>query len=220
MDQNEMDQTGKKKLTQEFGYMLGMTAIICILSFLFSVMSLPVAILVLLLDITGIVVLWLKPLSRKSLYLLNVLNSLGAASLAYLIVNVIIKSVDSFAAMIIIIVVMDVFSFTKAGKKTPNAKLVHNNNTLARLCICLPVAGKPGLRPIIGVGDLYFYSAILLFSLHIFDGNVFGLIFLLLLLGQLANIIFISIIKNKIWYKGFPATLFPGIFYLIVLRIH
>jgi len=214
-----MSKIDKKKLTWEYGYMLGMTAIICILAFFLNKMALPVIIIVFLVDIAGIVVLWSRSLSRKLLYLLNVLNSLAAASLAYLLVTVLIKSVDSFLAVIIIIVVMDVFSFTKAGKITPNSRLVNNNNTLARLCICLPVAGKPGLQPIIGVGDLYFYSAILSFSLHNFGVNIWSKIFLLILVGQLVNIALISIIKNKIWYKGFPATLFPGIFYLIVLFI-
>lgn len=209
----------KKKLSWEYGYILGMTAIICILAALLNRITLPVIIIVFLMDITGIIVLWTRPLSKKLLYLLNVLNSIGAAALAYLIITLVIKSMDSFVAMISIIVVMDVFSFTKRGKKTPNARLMNNNNALARLCICLPVAGKPGLQPIIGVGDLYFYSAILLFSLHIFGVNVLGKIFLVLLAGQLANIILISIIKNKAWYKGFPATLFPGIFYLIVMLI-
>jgi hypothetical protein len=214
-----MSKLGKKKLAWEYGYMLGMTAIICILVSLLMKLELPVTFILFLADIAGIVVLWSRPLSRRLLYVLNVLNSLAAASLAYLFVAVLIKSVDDIFAMIVAILVMDVFSFTRPGKHTPNARLVNNNNTLARLCICLPVAGKPGLQPIIGVGDLYFYSAMLSFSLHNFGVNIWGKIFLLILAGQLANIILISIIKNKTWYKGFPATLFPGIFYLIVLCI-
>lgn len=199
--------------------MLGMTAIICILAILLNKLALPVMIIVSFINLVGIVVLWFRPLTKKLLYALNVLNSLGAASLAYFIATILIKSVDSFFAMVTIIVVMDVFSFTKAGKKTSNAKLINNNNTLARLSICLPVVGKPGLQPIIGVGDLYFYSAIILFSLHNFGVSVLGGIYLLMLVGQIANIIVILFIQNKIWYKGFPATLFPGIFYLIVLCI-
>ncbi|RDU23222.1 hypothetical protein [Anaerosacchariphilus polymeriproducens] len=216
---SKIDKKVKKELAWEYGYMLAMTAISCILAYLLNKLILPAIFIILLAVLVGIVVLWTKPISRKLLYLHNILNSLASVSFAYLLVTVFIKSVDSFITVVIIIVVMDLFSFTKAGKKTPNAKLINNNNTLARLSICLPVPGKPGLQPIIGVGDLYFYSAMSVFSLHIFGVNVFGNIFCLILVGQLINILLISIIKNKIWYKGFPATLFPGIFYLIIMYI-
>lgn len=208
---------GKKELTWEYGYMLGMTAISCILASLLNRLILPVIFILFLVVFAGIVALWAKPLSRNLLYLLNVLNSLASVSFAYLLVTGFLKSVESFASVVVIIIVMDVFSFTKVGKKTPNSRLINNKNTLARLSICLPVPGKPGLQPIIGVGDLYFYSAISVFSLHIFSANAFVYILLFVLAGQLINILFISMIKNKIWYKGFPATLFPGIFYLIIM---
>ena len=214
-----MSKIVQKELTWEYGYMLVMTAISCILAFLLNKMILPTIFILLIVDLAGIVVLWIKPLSRKLLYLLNVLNCLASVSFAYLLITVFIKSVDSFFSVVIIIVVMDVFSFTKAGKNTPNARLINKNNTLARLSICLPVPGKLGLQPIIGVGDLYFYSAISVFSLHIFSANFFWYILLLVLAGQLINILLISLIKNKTWYKGFPATLFPGIFYLIIIYI-
>lgn len=212
-----MSKNSTKKLTWEYGYMLGMTAISGILAFLMNKMSLPVILILFLVDLAGIIVLWLKPLSRKLLYILNVLNCLASVSFAYLLITAFIKSVDSFVAFIIILVVMDVFSFTKAGKKTPNAKLISNNNALPRLSICLPVPDKPGLQPIIGVGDLYFYGTISVFSIHHFGMSVFGYIVLLILAGQLINILLISYIKEKVWYKGFPATLFPGIFYLLIL---
>ncbi|MFA9465606.1 MAG: hypothetical protein ACERKN_15080 [Velocimicrobium sp.] len=214
-----MSKIVPKELTWEYGYVLVMTAISCLLAFLLNKMILPAVFILFIVDLAGIVVLWIKPLSRKLLYLLNVLNCLASVSFAYLLVTAFIKSVDSFFTVVIIIVVMDVLSFTKAGKHTPNARLINKNNTLARLSICLPVPGKPGLQPIIGVGDLYFYSAISVFSLHIFSANFFGYILLLVLAGQLINILLISLIKNKTWYKGFPATLFPGIFYLIIMYI-
>lgn len=197
--------------------MLVITAVICIMAALLNSVTLNAVIVVFFIDLVLIILIWAKPLSKKSLYLLNILNLLGAACLAYLIINKVIKSTDSFIAMIIIIAVMDVFSFTRKGRKTPNARLMNNTNALARLCICLPVTGKPGLQPIIGVGDLYFYSAILLFNLNMFSIHAFGRTFFMLLVGQLGNIIVISIIKNKSWFKGFPATLFPGLFCILSL---
>ena len=214
-----MSKIVQKELTWEYCYMLGMTVISCILAFLLNKMILPAVFILFVLNLAGIAVLWMKVLNRKLLYTLNVLNCLASVSFAYLLVTVFIKSVDGIFTVVIIIVVMDVFSFTKAGKHTPNARLINKNNTLARLSICLPVPGKPGLQPIIGVGDLYFYGAIFVFSLHHFEISWFGNIFLLILAGQLINILIISIIKDKTWYKGFPATLFPGIMYLIILYV-
>jgi len=199
--------------------MFGMTAIGCMLAFLLNKIIFPVILILFIVNLAGVVVLWTRPLSRNLLYLLNVLNCLASVSFACLLVTVFIKSVDSFLTMMIIIVVMDVFSFTKKGKKTPNARLINQSNTLARLSICLPVPGKPGLQPIIGVGDLYFYSVISVFLLHFFGANNFGYMLLMVLAGQLLNILFIAIIKNKTWYKGFPATLFPGILSLIIMII-
>lgn len=199
--------------------MLGITGMICLLAVLLNNVTLPVIGILFFVDMIVIIVLWMRPLSRKLLYVLNVLNMLGAGSLAYLLMMLLGDSVESFVTMITIIVVMDVFSFTKKGKVTPNARLMNHNNALARLCICLPVPQKPGLQPIIGVGDLYFYSAIIIFSLRSFGISGLGWIILLVLAGQLANILLISVIRNKAWYKGFPATLFPGVFCLISLYI-
>lgn len=199
--------------------MLAMTAISCILALLLNKINLPFVFILFLIGLAVIIELWTKPISRKLLYLLNVLNCLVSASFAYLLITLFIKSVDSFFTVVIIIVVMDIFSFTKAGKKTPNARLINNNDTLARLSICLPVPGKIGFQPIIGVGDLYFYSAMTVFSLHNYSDNFFGYILFFLVIGQLINILLISIIKNRTWYKGFPATLFPGIFYLIIMYV-
>ena len=214
-----MSKIVQKNLTWEYIYILGMSAIGCMLAFLLNKINLPVILILFIVDLAGIVVLWTRPLSRNLLYLLNVLNCLASVSFACLLVTVFIKSVDSFLTMMIIIVVMDVFSFTKKGEKTPNARLINQSNTLARLSICLPVPGKPGLQPIIGVGDLYFYSVISVFLLRFFGANYFGYMLLLVLTGQLLNVLFIAIIKNKTWYKGFPATLFPGILSLIIMII-
>ena len=66
-----MSRMEKKKLSWEYGYILGMTAIICILAVLLNKITLPAIIIVFLMDIAGIIVLWTRPLSKKLLYLLN-----------------------------------------------------------------------------------------------------------------------------------------------------
>lgn len=210
-----MSHNSSQKFIWECGYMMLITVIICFLAFFLSHLSLPAVSSVFFMNLAGVIILWLKPLSRHRLYFLNILNCITATTLAYLVIALVINSPDSFYTMIIIIIVMDIFSFTKAGKRTANARLTGNVNTLARLSICLPVPHNSGLQPIIGLGDLYFYSILFLFFLH-HDGvpASFWSIFLILV-GQTANILLISIIRNKAWYKGFPATAFPGIFCLI-----
>lgn len=215
----EMSKSDKKKLTWEYSYILGITIIICILAAFINKATLPITAIIFLVALAVIILLWMKPLSKNVLYMLNVLNSLASVSLASLLITLLINNVDSMIAVISATVVSDVFSFTKKGKSTANARLANNNNTLARLSICLPVPGKQGLLPLIGVGDLYFYSIILFFSLHIFGAYIVGKVFLLIIAGQLANIILIAMIKDKTWYRGFPATLCPGIFYLAFLFI-
>lgn len=200
-----------KNIVWEYWYILGMTAVSCILAFFLEKAAISVIFILFITELVGIIILWTKALSKKLLYVLNVLNCLAAVSLADLLVGTLIREVETFVVVIIVIAVIDVFSFTRAGRKTPNAILISKSNTVARLSICLPVPGKPGLQPIIGVGDLYFYAVITIFSLQHFGTDVFGKVFLLILSGQLINILLIANLKNKVWYKGFPATLFPGI---------
>lgn len=200
-----------KNVKWEYCYIFGMTAADCILAFLLAELSLSVVLIAFITELIGIAILWTKPLSKKMLYVLDVLNCLGAVSLAYLLVGTLIRETETFVAVIIVIVVMDVFSFTRAGRKTPNAILISKSSTVARLSICLPVPGKPGMQPIIGVGDLYFYGLITIFAMQQLGTGVFGKVFLLILSGQLINILLITNMKKKAWYKGFPATLFPGI---------
>jgi hypothetical protein len=167
-----------------------------------------------------IILLWTKKLSKKTLYFLDILNLLEANLVGYLIIYIVISSSDTMIGILCGVIVADVFSFTKSGKNTLNAKLVGNINTLAKLSICLPVPKKQGLSPIVGVGDLIFYSMIIMHSIKYQGISVGYISFLLILAGQTANILFISIIIRKNWYKGFPATLFPGVFFIAAALIN
>jgi hypothetical protein len=164
--------------------------------------------------------LWTKKLSKKTLYFLDILNLLETNLIGYLIIFFVSTSADTMIGILCGVIIADVFSFTKSGKNTPNAKVIGNVNTLARLSICLPVPKKQGLSPIIGVGDLIYYSMIITHSIKYQGISVGYISFLLILAGQLVNILFISIIIRKNWYKGFPATLFPGVFFIAAALIN
>jgi hypothetical protein len=164
------------------------------------------------------ILLWSRKLSKKTLYLNNILNILAANLIAYFLIGYLMKSQDTITGLIIGVVGMDVFSFTKRGKNTLNAKLAGNINTLARLSICLPIPGHPGLQQIIGIGDLLYYSIITMYYINAY-GMLTGLkAGMIILFGQIVNIISTEVLKKiqKEQYKGFPATLFPGLVIILV----
>lgn len=218
-----MEEAKRKYYFLVYIFILAITLIVIALSFIsYKIPVLPMLIL-LALVIAGICFVWVSKLSKKNLYLNNILLLLAANILAYILINYVIKYTDTVNGIIIGVAVTDVFSFSKRGKHTLNAKLSGNINTLARLSVCLPLPKIPGLQPIIGVGDLLYYSIITIYYTEkggILTGLYAGLI---IFIGQLANIIAILILKKiqKERFKGYPATLFPGMFALIanVLRL-
>lgn len=201
-------------------YLMGLSIVIGFLPFLFFKLPIHLLIGILLITICGVYIVWKRPLSKKLLYFNNLLLLCAPLCITYLIVFYFTQSTDSFIGMIAGVAIMDVFSFTRFGRSTINAKLTNNTNSLARLSICLPVPKKPGLQPIIGVGDLTYYSLITMFSLRS-GGITSGLIAVLIIfIGQIVNIIFIAIMKKRQWKKGFPATLFPGLFTIIAISLN
>jgi len=212
-----MKENQKSNYLWEYLYIIGLTIIIGILPFLFFRLPFQLVLVILVITIFGVFTVWKKPLSKKLLYINNLLLLCAPLCLTYIITFIFIHTTDSFIGMIVGVAIMDVFSFTRSGRNTLNAKLFSNTNSLARLSVCLPVPKKPGLQPVIGVGDLTYYSLITMFSLKV-DGITGGLIAVLILfIGQLVNIIFIAIMKKKQCTKGFPATLFPGLFIIIAI---
>lgn len=203
-------------------YILVITCIICVLPFFANRLSWSVMLIVLAVTMTCIVILWLQKLSRSNLYINNVLNLIAPVILAYIFITFVIKSTSTINGFIAGVAVMDVFSFTKRGKHTLNAKLASNVNTMARLSICLPIPGKPGLQQIIGIGDLFYYSMITLFFIHSGGLSAGRYAAFVILAGQLVNCVSIVILKRiqKDRYKGFPATIFPGLFIIIAYIIH
>ena len=212
-----MNESKKINLYWEYLYMLVLTAIICLLPLLYYQAPVSVMLITLLLALIIIIIIWRRSLSKRLLYFLDLLNIFVAGSLAFLVMLILRNTPNTIITLITFIVLYDVYSFTKRGKHTLNAKLISQASTLVRLSICLPVPGKPGLQPIIGIGDLYFYSVMALFALDTYGTMSYSKVVIILIAGQLGNILIISLIKNKSWYKGFPATLFPGMFYLILL---
>lgn len=159
--------------------------------------------------------LWTRKLSRGLLYIHNILNLTGAIALGYIISVIFFPSRDSIIGLIAGVVAVDVFSFTKRGGFTLNSKLINQTDMLARLSISSPLPQQKGLFPIIGIGDMVFYSMLSMSAFEACGISVFLPVVSILLIGQLLNIICILIISNKKWYRGFPATLMPGVLFFI-----
>lgn len=201
----------------EYSLIIVITLITCALTFISYRILAEVMLIILVFGMAALVFLWRRKLTRNSLYLNNILNLFVADIAAYFLIRYVAISIDTLIGFIAGVAAIDVLSFTKHGKNTPNAKLMSNINTIARLSICLPVPGKPGLQPIIGVGDLLYYSVITMYYVQT-GGALIGFhSALFLIAGQILNIIGIMVLKKclKEQYKGFPATLFPGILIII-----
>lgn len=206
----------------EYICMLVITGIICTISFIIYKLPTLIMIISFIFIMAATVLLWLRKLTKKNLYLNDFLNLLAPNIIALFFVSNLIKSKSTIIGFMLGVAIMDVFSFTKRGKNTLNAKLAGNINTMARLSICLPIPGKPGLQQIIGVGDLFYYSMITMYYIH-FAGILASLkAVLIIFIGQLVNIVSIILLKRiqKNLYKGFPATLFPCVFIIIADCLH
>jgi hypothetical protein len=215
-----MNEKQKNNFLWEYLYIIGLTIIIGILALLFFRIPTQFVLVILSITIFGEFIVWKKPLSKKLLYINDLLLLCAPLCISFIITFIFIHTTDSFVGIVAGVAIIDVFSFTRSGRNTLNAKLSSNINTLARLSVCLPVPKKPGLQPVIGVGDLNYYSLITMFSLKT-GGLTAGLIAVFIIItGQIVNIIFIAIMKKKLWMKGFPATLFPGLFIILAVILN
>ncbi|OMF27776.1 hypothetical protein [Paenibacillus sp. FSL H8-0259] len=160
---------------------------------------------------------WKQTVSRTVVYLHNGLNIICAVLLAYLLSAYVFVSDSTVIGAAFGVVVMDVFSFTKRGGFTLNARLMERKNTAVRLSVCLPVPGKRGLIPVIGTGDLVFYSLLTIVPLQSVNRAGPLIAVLPILAGQLLNLAIIAALKNRAGFKGFPATLMPGLLFIAVV---
>ena len=117
--------------------------------------------------------------------------------------------VETLLPMMICVCFMDVYSFTRSGKSTVNAKLMSSNKWLPRLLVYGRSfkTGKPVVTK--GFGDYLNYS-IAFTTIYTTYGKITGLFATIaIILGVIINLIIISKICKYTWYKGFPATIGP-----------
>lgn len=128
--------------------------------------------------------------------------------------------IEIILPMMIYVCVIDIFSFTRFGKNTLNAKVMNSNKWLPRLLVYgrsfksgEPVATK-------GFGDYLWYS-IAFATIHKTYGKTIGLCAIIgIIFGVIINLIIISRIYKYTWYKGFPATVGPlGLCVVLVVII-
>ncbi|WP_438493602.1 hypothetical protein [Paenibacillus sp. IHBB 3054] len=210
-----MEDAVKNRMHWELTYIFFLTALLTTLAGIVRELPHAIAIAGFTAAFAANIWIWKKSISRTVIYLHNGLNIVCALFLAYMLSAYVFVSESAIIGAALGVVVMDVFSFTKRGRFTLNAKLMGQNNTAVRLSICLPVSGKRGLIPVIGVGDLVFYSMLTMVALK--SDSEFGLLFAVLpiLAGQLLNIAIILAVKDKKGFKGFPATLMPGLLFIV-----
>lgn len=124
-------------------------------------------------------------------------------------------STASAIAIGISVGIVDVFSFTKKGKNTTNAKVMRNKPLMYKLIVYGISFKDKSPVPTKGLGDFMYYS-ILLSTLFQFikSTTILFLGMLFCFLGCVINWVIIPFIYKKPWYKGFPATIIPFIFLL------
>lgn len=122
--------------------------------------------------------------------------------------------------MMVYICLLDVYSFTRKGKNTFNAKLV-NSNTWSRKLIVYGRSFKNG-SPVAtkGLGD-YFWYAFSFSTIYSKFGQLIGLYSIIaIVLGLIINLLIICRIYKYTWYKGFPATTGPlGLCFILVVIV-
>lgn len=118
-------------------------------------------------------------------------------------------TIEILLIMMIYVCAIDVFSFTRRGKNTMNAKLMSSNKWLPRLLVYGRSfkTGKPvGTK---GFGDYYNYS-IAFSTIYTAYGKTIGIgAIIAIILGVIINLIIINRVYKHTWYKGFPATIGP-----------
>lgn len=122
--------------------------------------------------------------------------------------------VKDVIAIGVAISLIDVLSFTKAGKRTMNAKAMSNVNFMSKL-IVYGIGKEDALYPTCGIGD-YFYFALWLAGL----GKSIKLLLLLgvgLFVGNFINKVIVLKLSKRTNYRGIPATIIP---FICILSIY
>ena len=130
------------------------------------------------------------------------------------------NNIEIMLPMIIYVCVIDVFSFTRFGKKTANAKLMNSNKWLPRLLVYGRSfkTGKPVVTK--GFGDYLWYSIAFTTIYTTYGKNIGFCAIIAIIFGVIINLIIISKIYKYTWYKGFPATIGPlGLCIILVVII-
>ena len=129
-------------------------------------------------------------------------------------------TIEILLILMIYVCTIDVFSFTRRGKNTMNAKLMSSNKWLPRLLVYgrSSKTGKPVVTK--GFGDYYNYS-IAFTAIYTAYGKTIGFgAIIAIILGVIINLIIINRIYKYTWYKGFPATIGPlGLCIILIVII-
>lgn len=198
-----MEDKLKKSYIWSFVFLMAEFILIYIFRFLANEKILYVSFLGLVYMVSN---LFFMKYKRERLFINGLITFFTVVMLGILIgINLELEGIVSIGAAI---AVYDVLSFTKYGKKTANAKAMGNKEFLYK-AIIYGCGKKDKLYPTCGLGD-YFYFAMWLSGLSR-SINIFLILALALLIGNLINKVIILKLHNKPNYRGIPATSIPFI---------
>ena len=117
--------------------------------------------------------------------------------------------------------VMDIISFTKKGKSTPNARAMANTNFASKLILYAISPKDKHLIPAKGLGDFLFYSIWIAHCHLLAEGDWSYLLagMIAIFIGTVVDWYIISKLYLRENYKGFPATPIPFVCILSVIII-
>ena len=196
-------------------YMFGLGLLAVLLASLVSLLPLPPIIVATVVVIVVNIWAWREELRKSVLYVHSILNLLGGAFVGVIVASW-LSGLSGLITFLVSFSAMDLISFTKFGKWTLNRKLMGNGPLLKRLSVSLPYPGFPDLYPIIGVGDIFCFALIAGGALQIWRASFLWIAIVAVGVGQVLNVALVVLFRNRSWYRGLPATVFPVLIFVLV----
>lgn len=161
-----------------------------------------------------------RPITKIETFIIMNKIYMVACVIIGLALGKLIKIPSSLLGIIIGVAISDVLSFTKSriGEKTTNSIVSRKTSLLEKLLIYVNIKEYSNLLPILGVGDIIFFS-LLVSSLYQINPDYLLQSVALLILGVIINYICIYFSCKRKGYKGFPGTLGPSITFMIFIFI-
>ena len=195
--------------------MFGLGLLAVLLAFLVSLLLFPTNVIAIVVIMVVNVWAWRQRLRESILRMHSILNLLGGVLFGVIAASL-LSGLSGLITFLIGFSVMDLISFTRFGKWTPNRKLMESGSLLRRLSVSLPYPGFPKLYPIVGVGDIFCFALIAGAALQIWGVSFLWVAIVSVGVGQVLNVAFMALFRNRSWYRGLPATVLPVLIFVLI----